>query len=414
MNIITERRKTKKARKIVITTILVFALALLAVVTSMNIRSTNAQRELLKNSIESQLLSITIAARNMVDSDVIDSYKSKEDMEADEATYISMRANLRDLARTTQADYIYILKYVGDEVMFVLDTDEEDESVFIPYDPDPVHLEAFAGENASGVMNVVDEYGSYNTAAIPIMKDGKVIAVISTDIRDHYYQESLDRGKTNQLILLIVLASILTFMIILIFFLLSQVWKMQNQLYTMAHYDTVTGLPNRKYLLDLLEDQAMTSKEKPYALVFIDLDNFKNINDTAGHDMGDEVLKEVGDFLNQNKSTVHSFRPSAGQLNIAARVGGDEFVQIVDDVSTVEDAEKFAQDTLSHFSSERFLKYRENYGLGLSIGIALYPMHTQDYHVLIKYADIAMYHAKHGGKNSYRIYEEDMAPKNEK
>lgn len=408
MNIIDVKKKDKQTRIGIFSAAIVFTVVLMSLVIILDRRGIQSQQRLLAESIENQLISISVAARDIIDPDMIDSYNSTEDVAADMERFVAVRQELRDLAKSTGADFIYVLKYVDNEVHFVMDTDEEDESVFIPYKPADVHLAAFAGETASGVMNVVDEYGSYNTAAIPLYKDGKVIAVISADIEDKYYQSSIDTAKWNFIILIVALFIVLAGMIVVIFVLLHRISRMQNQLRFIAHHDTVTGLPNRQYLLDFLEVKTRDEEHAPFALVFIDLDNFKTINDTAGHDMGDEVLKKVGQFLESTGKWTHSFRPAAGHINIAARVGGDEFIQVADGIKTEEDAENLAKKLILDFSGDIFKEYRETYGLGLSIGIALYPMHTEAYHVLIKYADVAMYHAKHSGKNDYCIYRPEL------
>ncbi|MDL2250649.1 diguanylate cyclase [Lachnospiraceae bacterium OttesenSCG-928-J05] len=115
--------------------------------------------------------------------------------------------------------------------------------------------------------------------------------------------------------------------------------------------------------------------------------------------------KEVDDIVNVIKLTAGSF----GGVNLE-----DISAPRCFEIETVEQAKKLATDLLEGFQGSEFAHYREKYGLGMSIGVALYPEHTNNYHILIKYADIAMYHAKHGGKNAYRIYEETMAPKDEK
>lgn len=139
------------------------------------------------------------------------------------------------------------------------------------------------------------------------------------------------------------------------------------------------------------------------------MDNFKLVNDNAGHDAGDELLRHIAQYLDSTAENAKSFRPSAGQLNIAARVGGDEFIQVVNGVDTAEKAAEVAKHLLENFQSEQIDRYIEKYKVGMSIGVALYPYHSANYHVLIKYADVAMYHAKHGGKNQYRIYTEEMS-----
>lgn len=404
----------KKIKRIIAIVIAAFIVLMLVLVVGMNIQSTAAQRRLLEDSIENQLLSITVAARDILDADTINRYQSLADVEADFEAFAATREQLRTLARETGADFIYVLKYIGDDVMFVMDTDEEDESVFIPYTPAPVHLSAFAGKDSVGVMNVEDEYGSYNTAAVPIFQNGKVIAVVSVDIEDYYLKESNSQATRSQIILLCAMVVALGAMAGMIIFLLSRVARMQQQLSTMARRDAVTGLPNRQYLMEYLQVKTQDTQSEPFALFFIDLDNFKKVNDTAGHDAGDELLRKIATFLEMGPEASQVFRPAPGALNVAARIGGDEFVQVVDGIETEEQAAQAAQKLLSDFSSGAFAHFEESYGLGLSVGISIYPRHSRNFHVLIKYADVAMYHAKHGGKNDYRVYREDMKPKMEK
>ncbi|MGD9559951.1 MAG: diguanylate cyclase [Oscillospiraceae bacterium] len=405
---------SKKAKRVIGIVVAVFIVVILALVVGLDVMNTRAQRHLLEESIQKQLMSITLAARDRLDVDAIAAYNSLEDVEADLEHYIQARAELRKLAGETGADYIYVLKYIGDEVMFVMDTDEEDEAIFIPYDAAAVHMEAFAGHEIAGVMNVEDEYGSYNTAAVPVWKDGHVIAVVSTDIEDYFLKESIGQGVRSQVILVGAMVLVLAAMAVMMVFLLSRVERMQRELSALAHRDTVTGLPNRQYLMEYLEEKTKGATDKPFALFFIDLDNFKSVNDTAGHDTGDELLRRVAVFLETSLESSRVFRPAPGALNIAARIGGDEFVLAVDGIADEVGAAQTARQLLDEFSAGAFKHYEEKYGLGMSIGIALYPKNTRNFHVLIKFADMAMYHAKHGGKNDYRIYEEDMEPKMEK
>jgi diguanylate cyclase (GGDEF)-like protein len=179
----------------------------------------------------------------------------------------------------------------------------------------------------------------------------------------------------------------------------------------MANYDKLTDLPNRRYLLECLAEYTAKEQKTPFALFFIDLDNFKQVNDNAGHDAGDALLQRVALYLQNAHENSGVFRPGPGSLNVAARVGGDEFILIIPSMSEKSAAESFADEIVKGFHAEPVDKYIDKYGVGLSIGVALYPEHTENYHVLIKYADIAMYHAKRAGKNRYRVYYEEMEQK---
>ncbi|MDL2214174.1 GGDEF domain-containing protein [Clostridia bacterium OttesenSCG-928-O13] len=391
-----------------------FCLVVLVFVGFMNYKSAKEQQDILEKSIENQLLTVCFAARDIIDVERFLTYTDDAAVAADMDRYTQVRRELRDLVQKAGVSYIYVLREIDGEALFIFDTDTEDEEILIPYELEEVHKEAFAGKNAAGVMNVVDEYGSFNTAAIPISSRGQVVGIICADMEDRYVQESLQASRFNTRMLIIVLFLVMAAMLVVVNVLMRRLRGLQTKLHHMAHHDTVTGLPNRQYLLEYLANHTSGPDPKPFALLFIDLDNFKSVNDNAGHDAGDELLRNIAGYLQGSLKDAKSFRPTAGSLNVAARIGGDEFVQIVDGVSDETQAGHVAQELLDGFTNANFDRYIEKYKVGLSIGVALYPYHSDNFHVLIKYADIAMYHAKHGGKNSYRIYTDEMAPKDEK
>ena len=197
--------------------------------------------------------------------------------------------------------------------------------------------------------------------------------------------------------------------------------KVHGELSKMANHDVLTGLPNRQYLMNYLPDIAKKAlgNQLSFALLLIDLDNFKAVNDSAGHDAGDELLRSVAAYLESACEDVKSFRPPPGILDVSVRIGGDEFVRIIPGVSTEEEAHMVAKKLLDDFALSdpdsaqcgfrRTLgHYIKNHQVGMSVGLALFPNHTKDYSVLIKYADIAMYYAKKHGKNAYKIYSSEL------
>jgi len=388
-----------------------FSILVIGITVFITLKNTSDLIGFLEQNIKSGLISTSVAARGLLDVDAFDSYNSVEDILNDKEAYEKTLENLRVLKRQTGVTYIYALKIIDDRCYFVFDTDEEDEELFTEYELYPVHERAFLGEDATGIMNVVDEYGSFNTGAVPIWKDGKIIGVMSTDIEDKYIQESRAASQRNALVLIVSLIITLGLLSVLITVQLKNVRKLQDNLFRMANYDVLTGLPNRQYLLTYLielSEKALTRGES-FVFLLIDLDNFKQVNDGAGHDAGDMLLHAFGEYLNNIHANSKAFRPPAGALNVSARIGGDEFVQIVTGVSTVEEARMIAQKVLDNFSTPSVEKYVEKYKVGLSIGIALFPMHTDDYNVLIKYADVAMYNAKRSGKNRYCLYNSEMS-----
>jgi len=302
------------------------------------------------------------------------------------------------------------LKNLHGKYYFIFDTDFEQDTLFDEYEISPVHKRAFLGEYNAGIMNVVDEFGSFNTGAVPIWKDGVVIGIVSTDIEDIYIQESRAASLRNAIILIIAMVISMCVLTIIVAQLLRNVGKMQDELFKMANFDVLTGLPNRQYLMNYLTtiSQKAIEQQASFALLLIDLDNFKTVNDNAGHDAGDELLRDIATYIDSMNENSKSFRPPPGLLNVSARIGGDEFIQIVNGVESIEEVEDIAKKLLDNFHTKINNRYVEKYQVGLSIGAALFPFHTENYNVLIKYADIAMYHAKSGGKGAYCIYSGDL------
>jgi diguanylate cyclase (GGDEF)-like protein/PAS domain S-box-containing protein len=175
--------------------------------------------------------------------------------------------------------------------------------------------------------------------------------------------------------------------------------KHKEELIHQAHHDSLTGLPNRILFNDRLEQGIENSKRsgKKLALFFIDLDNFKEINDSLGHDVGDIVLQNVTKKLS---AIVR------GEDSIA-RLGGDEFTLIMQNLKHGQDASILAQKILKKFSKPIVANGNKLY-VSCSIGISLYPDDGDSVQNLLKYADSAMYRAKEEGRNNFQFYSSDM------
>ena len=379
----------------------------------MTLKNTDDLEDILGESIKSGLISTSVAARGLLDVDRFEMYNSPQDVLDDYENYSQTLEALRALRRQTGVTYIYALKRIDGAYYFVFDTDEETDTLFDEYEIYPVHEQAFNGEETAGIMNVVDEYGSFNTGAVPLWKNGRIIGIISTDIEDTYVQQSDKTSTRNAIALILTLGFAMSAMTIMILLLLRNVRKMQNKLFQMANYDVLTGLPNRQFLMNYLPKVADVSvkKQSAFAFLLIDLDNFKSVNDNAGHDSGDDVLRIIASYLRKSCEDPKPTKRSAGLSSISARIGGDEFVQIVLDVPSDREAKLVAEKLLDNFRIPELEKYIDNYQVGMSIGVALFPHHTGDFNALIKYADIAMYHAKRSGKNAWRLYSADMSEK---
>ncbi|MGB3425549.1 MAG: GGDEF domain-containing protein [Castellaniella sp.] len=169
----------------------------------------------------------------------------------------------------------------------------------------------------------------------------------------------------------------------------------------LAYFDPLTGLNNKNYLSKLFE-QALVLATRPHHLVavcYIDLDNFKPINDSAGHKAGDMVLQEVAQRL---KSCIRS-------TDISARIGGDEFVVVATQLEQPDQVERIASKLLERLSEDIHIG-GATYPLGASIGISLYPQHGDTLSSLIDAADTAMYQVKSTHKNGYALYDQSEPP----
>jgi diguanylate cyclase (GGDEF)-like protein/PAS domain S-box-containing protein len=199
-------------------------------------------------------------------------------------------------------------------------------------------------------------------SSMPIIKDGKVTGAVVTfnDIAEHK--------------------------------------RLEEEIHQMAYHDSLTGLPNRKLFSDrfgMALAQAQRNQKK-VGIAMLDLDKFKDVNDTLGHDVGDLLLK----------ATTKRLSATLRKGDTVARFGGDEFVLILLDLNMMEDAIQTAQKILDSFC-EPFLIDTHQLVVTTSIGIAVYPNDGIDEGILLKNADIAMYQAKQAGRNRYQLYTMD-------
>jgi diguanylate cyclase (GGDEF)-like protein/PAS domain S-box-containing protein len=169
----------------------------------------------------------------------------------------------------------------------------------------------------------------------------------------------------------------------------------------LATHDELTGLPNRTLFAELLEHAIETAKryERRCAVLFIDLDRFKIVNDSLGHEAGDLLLQEVASRLRQ------CIRKSA----VVGRLGGDEFVVLLEELPSTEAAAEVARRVLTSMHAPVKVMGHEC-RVTVSVGIATYPDDAADAATLMKHADLAMYLAKDEGKNNFQVYSSDMSP----
>lgn len=176
--------------------------------------------------------------------------------------------------------------------------------------------------------------------------------------------------------------------------------RTEAALQRMARFDSLTGLPNRTFFLEALDQNLYRARRRRsrVALIFVDLDGFKGVNDNLGHDAGDDLLRLTAERL----------RRAIRKSDMVARMGGDEFTVVVQDLERGHDAAMVAQKALEEVVQPCVLNGREIL-ITASVGISVYPDDGEDPQTLLRNADLAMYRAKAEGKNTYRFFTPAMS-----
>jgi predicted signal transduction protein with EAL and GGDEF domain/FixJ family two-component response regulator len=204
---------------------------------------------------------------------------------------------------------------------------------------------------------------------------------------------------------------------------ISERKRAEEQIRRLAYCDSLTGIPNRQAFLEMLERELQRSKigNKKFAVLFMDLDAFKRINDTLGHNVGDQLLQQVSDRLRDTirpsdllsrgdapgREGGDSSRQQGGEGTNLARLGGDEFTILIPDLDRVEHALNVAHRVKDAMRRPFLIEGNEIF-MTASIGISLFPEDGDDCTSLLKYADTAMYHAKNCGKNNAKLYSSSL------
>ena len=185
----------------------------------------------------------------------------------------------------------------------------------------------------------------------------------------------------------------------------------EDRIRFLAYYDSLTSLPNRVLFTDRLRGMLGTARRRGQlvATIFVDLDNFKSVNDTMGHTAGDELLKAVaGRFRESLRDTDVFTRYGAdGEANTVARLGGDEFILAIGDLDRVEDVPRIARRIQDALKQPIALSFGEMF-VTTSMGISVFPQDGQTVEELFKNADAALYHAKDSGRNCFQFFSSSL------
>jgi diguanylate cyclase (GGDEF)-like protein len=321
-----------------------------------------------------------------------------------------MNVQLNDACRANRdCHFIYLLYMEKSDVKFLLDASPQPASEISKL----AEVFAEATESLKEAMlhqrplvegPVTDHWGTWVSARVPVKITFKSnhFVMLNIDVAATGWQSRIHKKA------LVPIISTLIFLGILFWFVFKN--KQREQLYAalftttselteIANNDELTGLPNRRLLEDRMSQAIKTAKRtrQIVAVLFLDLDYFKIVNDTHGHPVGDQLLKLVAARLK-------------GLLRLedtVARVGGDEFVillaNLTNELQAISMAEKVVKVLTDPFQVEG-----QNLTIGVSVGVSLYPEHDVNEKNLIKYADSAMYAAKRLGRNCYVLYRDNL------
>lgn len=179
----------------------------------------------------------------------------------------------------------------------------------------------------------------------------------------------------------------------------TELEKLSEEFKFLAYHDALTNLPNRSLFIEQIDRAIELSHEsgKRLAVVFLDLDGFKDINDSLGHAVGDELLIKIAERMKAVLASEH----------FVARFGGDEFTIILTQLASVEEADKIAESILTGIREPMKIK-AHSLQISASLGMSFFPDHGSESDTLMKHADIAMYSAKESGRNTFKAYDESM------
>jgi len=234
-----------------------------------------------------------------------------------------------------------------------------------------------------------------------VLKKAKALHLKKTITKMYIILEEENTKNKEEEKIIAILFFIFAFVLVLIVILTYiRIVSQRKEMHRLAYHDTLTQLPNRlqfdEYIHKILEEKGQV--KKPFILLFIDLDRFKVINDTLGHDIGDEILILVAQRIED----------TLGQKSFISRLGGDEFIAIIEEATALNRIESLVASLVVEIRRPLLIK---EYSLNItaSVGMVKYPEDGNDKSTLLKYADSAMYHAKALGKDRYAFYNTQLS-----
>ncbi|HRN61240.1 MAG TPA: EAL domain-containing protein [Luteimonas sp.] len=250
------------------------------------------------------------------------------------------------------------------------------------------------GRNASVLDSLQHDAAFYQHIREQIRRKGRWTGEIWQRRKDGeeflcLIESSMVYDKNGELILFVTVLSDIT-----------QQKRAEQELRYLANFDTLTNLPNRSLLSERLSRAIVRAhrEDTQIAVLFLDLDRFKDVNDSLGHAAGDRILRAAAARLQQ----------TVGMHHTVARLGGDEFTVVLENLETAEDADKVAREIIMAFEAPLLLDDRREIAISPSIGISLYPDHAHVPTELLKQADTAMYQAKAAGRRTFMRYDDAM------
>ena len=300
------------------------------------------------------------------------------------------KQSLTQWAETHKTEGISILFQKGGQLLVLID----DKSI-----PNEVLKAVLVDANSIGVVSLDNRTYNWGRRKVPSSDFVATLIQVSESTRLSLYVEEM---WPPLLLITIFLFWISAWGAIVLSKLLDRLDAQKEKLQHQATHDALSGLPNRTLLYDRIQQQIFVAEreKQKFALLFIDMDKFKNINDTLGHHYGDEMLKEISMRLQQ------VIRKS----DTAARIGGDEFAVLLRDIST-QSAEHVCDKILTSIEAPVELSHNKFY-ISASIGLAIYPDHAMDTEALVKRADLAMYEAKYSS-DRFHFYDQSIESKSE-